>query len=656
MFIFKVLIFTICLYNICVGLWLLEIFDVSLQIIININIRMTFKELGISPEILKAIEEIGFQNAMPVQAETIPVLLEKDVNLVALAQTGTGKTAAFGLPLIQKLNYKNQDTEVLILCPTRELCIQIANDCKNFAKYIDACTILPVYGGASIDTQIRTLKKGVKIIVATPGRMNDLINRRKVDFSKIKYVVLDEADEMLNMGFKEDLDAILSQTPSEKSTLLFSATMPKEVEAIAKNYMYEPVRIQIGSRNQGSDNVKHFYYLVHAKDRYQVLKRIADYNPDIYSIVFCRTKIETQDVADMLIKDGYSADSLHGDLSQAQRDHVMNRFRHRNIQMLVATDVAARGLDVNELTHVINYNLPDELEQYVHRSGRTGRADKQGISIAILNLKEKYKIREIERQIKKEFTKAEIPTGKEVCEKQLFHLIDKIENVDVNYKEIEGFIPEIMKKLEWMDKEELIKKFVSSEFNRFLEYYRGAKDLTVDESREGRSRDRDGRDSRDGRDRNKSKSGKFQRLFISLGHKDKVVPQRIIGMINDYTQNRNIEIGKIDILDNFSYIEVLESNVKDVIDAFKDQFVKGRPITVEIAEAKAPSSSRRGGSRSSSSSRGERSDRGDRNDRGGRNYSRDSRDSRNSRDSRGGSTEGGDRRERRDSAERKRRR
>lgn len=607
--------------NMVVGLWLLEINDVSLQIIIYINKRMTFKELGVSPEILKAIDELGFQNAMPVQAETIPVLLEKDVNLVALAQTGTGKTAAFGIPLIQKLNYKNQDTEVLILCPTRELCIQIANDCKTYAKYVESCTILPVYGGASIDTQIRALKKGVKIVVATPGRMNDLINRRKVDFSRIKYVVLDEADEMLNMGFKEDLDSILNVTPSEKSTLLFSATMPKEVEGIAKNYMFEPVRIQIGSRNQGSDNVKHYYYLVHARDRYQVLKRIADYNPDIYSIVFCRTKIETQEVADMLIKDGYSADSLHGDLSQAQRDHVMSRFRHRNIQMLVATDVAARGLDVNDLTHIINYNLPDELEQYVHRSGRTGRADKQGISIAILHLKEKYKIKAIERQIKKEFTKAEIPTGKEVCEKQLFYLIDKIQNVDVNYKEIESFIPEIMSKLEWMDKEELIKKFVSSEFNRFLEYYKDARDLKVDESREGRSRDRgdgeardrrdndkrdrggrDGRESREGRDRNKSRNGNFQRLFISMGHKDKIVPQRIIGMINDYTQNRNIEIGKIDILDNFSYVEVLDSNVDDVIRAFENVFVKGRPVTVERAEAKPAASKSR--SRTSSSDRG----------------------------------------------------
>lgn len=555
---------------------------------------MTFKELGISPEILKAIDELGFENAMPVQAETLPILLNDDVNLVALAQTGTGKTAAFGLPMIQKMDYSNKDTEVLVICPTRELCIQIANDCKSYSKYIDGCSILPVYGGASIDVQIRALKKGVKMIVATPGRMNDLINRGKVDISKIKYVVLDEADEMLDMGFKDDLDNILGQTPEERNTLLFSATMPKEVENIAKNYMSNPVRVQIGTRNQGSDNVSHFYYLVHAKDRYLALKRIADYYPDIYAIIFCRTKIETQEVSDMLIRDGYNADSLHGDLSQAQRDHVMTRFRCKNIQMLVATDVAARGLDVNDLTHVINYNLPDELEQYVHRSGRTGRADKLGISIAIINLKEKHKIKDIERQIKKEFTKAQIPTGKEVCAKQLFNMIDKVEQVDVNYAEIETFLPDIMKKLEWMDKEELIRKFVSLEFNRFLEYYRGAIDLNVDESRERERRDRDERS--EGRGRRGSKNGNFQRLFISLGHKDKIVPQRLIGMINDYTQDRDIQIGKIDILDNFSYIEIGSDKAQEVIDAFNDKFVKGRSITVEIAESKS-NSSRGGGDR-----------------------------------------------------------
>lgn len=575
---------------------------------------MTFKELGISPEILKAIDELGFENPMPVQAETLPVLLNDDVDLVALAQTGTGKTAAFGLPMIQKMDYTNKDTEVLVLCPTRELCIQISKDCKNYSKHIEDCTILPVYGGASIEVQIRTLRKGVKMIVATPGRMNDLINRGKVDISKLKYIILDEADEMLDMGFKEDLDNILAQTPNTKHTLLFSATMPKEVETIAKEYMNDPIKIQIGVRNQGADNVSHVYYLVHAKDRYLALKRIADYYPNIYSIVFCRTKIETQEVADMLIRDGYNADSLHGDLSQAQRDHVMNRFRLKNIQMLVATDVAARGLDVNNLTHVINYNLPDELEQYVHRSGRTGRADKTGISIAIINLREKHKIREIERQIKKEFTKANIPTGKEVCTKQLFNMIDKVEHVDVNYSEIETFLPDIMKKLEWMDKEELIRKFVSQEFNRFLEYYRNAPDLNVDESREKSKQDKN-RQDKGNKDKRTNKNGNFTRLFITLGHKDKIVPQRLIGMINDYTHQRHIEIGKIDILDNFSYVEVEDEKVEAVINAFEGKFVKGRPIAVEIADSKGTSSRGKSSDRRSGGDRRRESSRDNGNDR-----------------------------------------
>ncbi|MDR1725200.1 MAG: DEAD/DEAH box helicase [Bacteroidales bacterium] len=548
---------------------------------------MTFEQLELNPQILKAIKELGFETAMPVQEKTIPYLLQSDLNLIALAQTGTGKTAAFGLPLIHKLNYDNKDTEVLIICPTRELCMQIANDCKKFAKYIPQCSVVPVYGGASIELQIKAIRQGVKMIVATPGRMNDLILRKKVDISKVKYVVLDEADEMLNMGFKDDLDSILSNTPEERNTLLFSATMPKEVEEIAKDYISNPVRIQIGERNQGSDNVKHFYYLVHAKDRYLTLKRIADYYPDIYAIIFCRTKIETQEVADMLIKDGYNADSLHGDLSQAQRDHVMSRFRLKNIQMLVATDVAARGLDVHNLTHVINYNLPDELEQYVHRSGRTGRADKQGISIAIINLREKHKIKAIEKLLRKEFEKAKIPTGKEVCTKQLFNLINRIEMVDVNYEEIETFIPQIVAKLSWLDREELIRKFVSLEFNQFLSYYKDAPDLNVDETDEKRRR----KDEQSQRQKDKRKStrsrGEFLTMFFNVGHRDKIVPQRLIGMINDYTQTHRVAIGKIDILDNFSYVEVEENAVEDVIDAFAGKFVKGRQIVVEIADKKS---------------------------------------------------------------------
>ncbi len=553
---------------------------------------MTFEEIGLSPELLKGVKDLGFESAMPVQEEVIPTLLESDCNLIALAQTGTGKTAAFGLPIIQKIDLYNKNTEALIICPTRELCIQIANDCKKFAKYIPECSVVPVYGGASIEVQIKEFKKGAKIIVATPGRINDLLDRGKVDLSSIKYLVLDEADEMLNMGFKEDLDSILEQTPTDKYTLLFSATMPDEVEEIAGNYIENPIRIQIGSKNQGSNNVRHFYYLVHAKDRYLALKRIADYYPDIYAIIFCRTKVETQEVADMLIRDGYNADSLHGDLSQAQRDHVMSRFRLRNIQMLVATDVAARGLDVSNLTHVINYNLPDELEQYVHRSGRTGRADKQGISIAILNLREKHKIKNIEKLIQKTFEKAEIPTGKQVCRKQLFNMINKLENVIVNEEEIEDFIPEVIAKLSWLDREELIKKFVSVEFNRFLEYYKDAPDLNVDESKEEKQNKKQSKKQTD------AKQGEFTRLFLSLGRKDRIVPQRIIGLINDYCPNTRIEIGKIDILDNFSYVEIGSNDVDDVLFAFEDKFYKGRALTFELAQAKKPTKTKRRDSKS----------------------------------------------------------
>jgi ATP-dependent RNA helicase DeaD len=542
---------------------------------------MGFETIGLKPELVKAVGDLGFENMMPVQAEAIPLLLEKDCDLIALAQTGTGKTAAFGLPLIQKLDLTNKNTEGLIICPTRELCIQIANDLKKYSKYLEACEVIPVYGGASIEMQIRNLKKGAKIIVATPGRMNDLIQRGKVKLSSVRYVVLDEADEMLNMGFKEDLDAILDQTPASRNTWLFSATMPNEVEEIANNYQDSPERIQIGSRNQGSNNVRHFYYLVHAKDRYLALKRIADYYPDIYAIIFCRTKVETQEVADMLIRDGYNADSLHGDLSQAQRDHVMSRFRLRNIQMLVATDVAARGLDVSNLTHVINYNLPDELEQYVHRSGRTGRADKQGISIAILNLKEKYKIKNIEKLIKKTFEKAEIPTGKQVCRKQLFNMINKVEQTVVDEEEIGDFLPEIVAKLSWLDREELIKKFVSLEFNRFLDYYKGAPDLNVDDTKP----EKKDKKTIEKKSLKKGK-GEFTRMFISLGRRDKIVPQRIIAMINDAMPQERVEIGKIDIMDNFSYIEVGSAWVEDLMFGMEDKFVKGRQIVFEPAEAK----------------------------------------------------------------------
>jgi ATP-dependent RNA helicase DeaD len=576
----------------------------------------SFTDLGIDPRILKALTALGFDAPMPVQEEVIPVLLSDKSDLVALAQTGTGKTAAYGIPLIQNINTKSDKPQALILCPTRELCMQITNDLKNFGKYIEGLSVVAVYGGANIDTQVRQIKKGVQVIVATPGRMLDLSKRRAVDVSSIQSLVLDEADEMLNMGFQEDLNSILSQTPEEKQTLLFSATMPREVERIARGYMHDPVEITIGTRNSGAENVNHYYYVVHAKDRYLALKRIADVNPNIYAIIFCRTRMETQEVADKLIKDGYSADSLHGDLSQAQRDSVMQKFRERNLQMLVATDVAARGIDVDDLTHIINYNLPDENEQYIHRSGRTGRAGKQGISIAIINLKEKHIIKQIEKQIGKTFRQSKIPSGKEVCEKQLFHMIDRMEKVDVNDKEINSFMPAILKKLEWLEREDIIKRFVSMEFNRFLDYYRNAPDLNIDESREEPR----------GSGKRSSSSKSYARLFISLGRMDGIGPQNIIGLINDVTHTREVRLGKIDIKNSFSFFEVENEYLPLVLSSMKNQTYNDREIKVEIAEPMADSyekPSRKNryqdkGSRSNSGSEYRQSDKKRGSDRGER--------------------------------------
>lgn len=535
-----------------------------------------FADLGISKDVLKGISELGFEEAMPVQAEVIPVLLESNNDIVALAQTGTGKTAAFGLPIVQQINIKEKYPQALILSPTRELCVQIAKDLMAYSKYIDGLKVLPIYGGASIDAQIRGLKMGVHIIVATPGRVLDLIKRKRADISKVKTVVLDESDEMLNMGFRDDLNEILESVPNERRTLLFSATMPKEVAAIARNYMSNPEEITIGKKNSGAENVKHLYYLVQARDRYLALKRIADVNPNIYSIIFCRTRVETKEVAEWLIKDGYNADALHGDLSQAQRDHVMNRFRLKNLQMLVATDVAARGLDVNDLTHVINYNLPDDIEAYTHRSGRTGRAGKAGVSIAIVHLREKYKIKEIEKKINKTFEKAEIPTGEEVCKKQLFHLIDKMEHVDVDEK-IEEFLPEIYKKLEWLDKEELIKRFVSLEFNRFLEYYKNAPDLNVPDERDLGKRDKGSR---------RESSADYKRLFVNIGKNHGLNAQRLMGLVNEATRERNIPVGKIDIMKSFSFFEVDKQYTDKVLDGLNNAVFEGVNVNTEIAKDK----------------------------------------------------------------------
>lgn len=580
-----------------------------------------FTDLGISNDILKGINELGFEEAMPVQSEVIPVVLESKKDIVALAQTGTGKTAAFGLPIIQQIDIKKKYPQALILSPTRELCVQIAKDLMAYSKYVDGLKVLPVYGGANIDAQIRGLKMGTHIIVATPGRILDLIHRKRADISNVETVVLDESDEMLNMGFRDDLNEILESVPNERRTLLFSATMPKEVAAIARKYMSNPEEITVGVKNSGAENVKHAYYLVQARDRYAALKRIADMNPDVYAIVFCRTRMETKEVAEWLIRDGYPADALHGDLSQAQRDHVMSRFRSKSLQMLVATDVAARGLDVNDLTHVINYNLPDDIESYTHRSGRTGRAGKSGVSIAIIHLREKYRIREIEKKINKSFEKATIPTGKEVCEKQLFHLIDKMENVEINHDQIESFLPDILKKLESLDKEDLIKRFVSLEFNRFLEYYRKAPDLNVSDDRDSGQRERSGR---------RASSADFNRLFVNIGKNHGLNPQRLMGLVNEATGERNIEIGRIDVMKSFSFFEIDKQYTDKVLDGLNEATFEGVSVSTEIAKEKPSGGgggdrdSRRGGSRRSGGGDRRSSGGGDRRSSAGRSEGRSS--------------------------------
>ncbi len=551
-----------------------------------------FQELGLIPELQKAVEELGFTAPMPVQAAVIPALIQKPCDLVGLAQTGTGKTAAFGLPVLQYIDPSLRQTQAVILCPTRELCMQITRDLVSFSQYMTKIKVVPIYGGASIEVQMKQLYDKPQIIVATPGRMNDMLRRKKADLSFVKWAVLDEADEMLDMGFQEDVDTILQEMPKDKHTLLFSATMPDQVERILNKYMNDPVIKSIGERNTGTVNVKHIYYLVQARDRYLALKRIADFNPMIYAIVFCRTRRETAEIADSLIRDGYNADALHGDLSQAQRDHVMNRFRSRNLQMLVATDVAARGLDVNDLTHVINYNLPDEAETYIHRSGRTGRADKSGTCISIVNLKEKGKIKQISKMVGQTFAKAKIPTGVQVCEKQLFHHIDSMERVDLKNDEIESFLPVIYRKLEWMDREEIIKRFVSLEFNRFLDYYRDAQDLNVDESRSFDKAERGYKEGRAKTDRTNHKGVRkriggneegFSRLFFSVGRKDKMAPQNLIGLVNEVTRSRDVKIGRIDIMDNYSFLDIDSNSVDLVLSAFGNKRLNKSGIRVEAA-------------------------------------------------------------------------
>ncbi|RLD47130.1 MAG: ATP-dependent helicase [Bacteroidetes bacterium] len=586
-----------------------------------------YKSSNLKPEIVEAVLELGYETPTPIQAECIPFIMETSQDLIANAQTGTGKTAAFGLPILQQIDDSSKSIQAIILSPTRELAIQISNDMQQYASKMRKVKITTVYGGASIEPQITALKRGVHIVVGTPGRVLDLVKRRILKLQDVKWLVLDEADEMLNMGFKDDLDAILETTSKDRQTLLFSATLPKGIIQISKNYMNNPHQIAVAKANLGADTVDHHYYQVSARDKYSALKRIADMNPNIYAIIFCRTRRETKEISEKLIKDNYSADSLHGDLSQAQREHVMSRFRHKNIQILVATDVAARGLDVKELTHVINFSLPDDPEVYVHRSGRTGRAGSSGISISILHSRENRKIREIQQLIGRDFTKKKVPGGQEICERQLFATVETMENVDLSNSDIDDFMDVIYEKLGEMSKEEVIKRFVALEFNRFLDYYKNAKDLNVSESanRERNSdrrkdrKDRNDRgdrgDRRDRGDRGERRERKgnpnMQRCYVNIGSKDNISPSAIIGIINRATPDKSVDIGDIEILKKFSFFEVDPKFSDDVISSMNSMDYHGTDILVEKAESKGASSP----SRDNSSNR--RSGGGSRNSDGG---------------------------------------
>ena len=544
----------------------------------------TFEELGVCEEIRHAIEEMGFVQPMPVQEEVIPYLLGNQNDVIALAQTGTGKTAAFGIPVLQRVDTSRKETQALILSPTRELCLQIADDLRDFSKYMEGVHIEAVYGGASIEQQIRSLRKGVQIIVATPGRLIDLMNRGVAKLEDVYNVVLDEADEMLNMGFSESIDAILEGVPTERNTLLFSATMSKEIERIAKGYLHDYKEIVVGSRNEGAEHVNHIYYMVNAKDKYLALKRLVDFYPRIFAIIFCRTKLETQEVADKLIRDGYNAEALHGDLSQQQRDLTMQKFRQHTVQLLVATDVAARGLDVDDLTHVINYGLPDDIENYTHRSGRTGRAGKKGTSLSIVHSREKHKIRNIEKEIGKAFEEGKIPSAEEICKKQLYKVMDQIVKADVDEEQIAPFMQDIDRYFEYIDKEDLIKKIVSMEFGRFLAYYADAPEIeSVGAKRErGEKRERGKRgEKREGGSR-KPEAG-YRRLFINLGKKDGFYPGELMQFLNKNVKG-HVEVGHIDLLTTMSYFEVPEEDAQRVMKFVNGQNYKGRDVRCNDAD------------------------------------------------------------------------
>ena len=571
----------------------------------------TFEELGVSEDIRRAIEELGFEHPMPVQEEVIPYLLGNKNDVIALAQTGTGKTAAFGLPLLQKVDAQNRATQAIVLSPTRELCVQIADDLKDFSKYINGMNIVPVYGGADIRPQIRTIKHGVQIVVATPGRLVDLINRGVMELNQVNNVVLDEADEMLNMGFSDSINAIFEQLPDDRNTLLFSATMSREVEKVAKSYLHDYKEMVVGSRNEGAEHVNHIYYLVHSKDKYLALKRIVDFHPRIFAIIFCRTKAETQEVADKLIKDGYNAEALHGDLSQQQRDLTMQKFRQHTVQLLVATDVAARGLDVDDLTHVINYGLPDDIESYTHRSGRTGRAGKKGTSISIIHIKEKWKVRQIEKQIGKDFIDGELPKSEEICKKQLFKVMDDIMKTDVDEDQIAPYMADIMRQFEYVDKEDIIKKMVTVTFGRFLDYYQHAPEIEKPVAGKGSRSERGERNTRgkvsNGRRQHVAEEG-FRRLFINLGKSDGFYPGEIMQYLNKHVHGRQ-EVGHIDLLQKFSYIEVPEDDAQKVMKALNGTSYKGREVRCNDADEDGHGRTGKRGGRSEKSSRGGRQSR-----------------------------------------------
>jgi ATP-dependent RNA helicase DeaD len=561
---------------------------------------MTFSELGLRGEVLKSILDLGFDVPTPIQQKAIPHLLKSESDFVGLAQTGTGKTAAFGLPLVNNVKPGSKLPQGLIICPTRELCLQITKDLENYSKHDKFISVVAVYGGTDIRRQMTSVKTAT-IIVATPGRLVDLINRKSVHLSEVEYVVLDEADEMLNMGFKEDIDIILQKTPQYKNVWLFSATMPKEVAEIAKNYMDNPLEVSIGHKNQSNENIEHIYYTVKESNRYAALKRLIDVSPDIFGLVFCRTRHETQSVAEKLAKEGYNAEPLHGDLSQAQRDSVMKRFRDRSLQLLVATDVAARGIDVDNITHVINYNLPDDIENYTHRSGRTARAGKKGQSMVLINTRENFKIRAIEKQIRTDFVQGKVPTAEEICSIQLSSLIAKIKDTKVNEDEIAKFLPSIMSDFESLSKEEVIKKFIYSEFRRFIEYYERAGDLNADSDR--KSRDDKGDRPERGQRRDRNEAGKT-RFFVSIGKRDGLNPGGLLRLICDETGLNSSNVGRIEILPSFSFFEADDEHTNNIISKVNGSNYEGNKVSVEVTKKKAEA---KGGGKSFSSGGRERS-------------------------------------------------